>query len=115
MPSSPGKAAGTAADSRLAAVGDAYAAASGAFARGDLESTVRCVGRAAELIVEAAAAGTVDDDALTHARNEHARLLVVVTTECERTRSELARLRAGGRTLRSYGGRHRAPATSRDA
>ncbi len=116
MPFSPGRAAGPAADRRLMAVGEAYAAASGAFARGDIESTVRCVEHAAELIAEAAAvAGTADADALTHVSNEHARLLVAVTTECERTRGELARLRTGCRTLRLYRGRHRAPTTGHDA
>lgn len=116
MPSSPGKAPGTAADRRLASVAEAYAAASVAFACGDIESAARCVERAGELIAEASAvAGAVTDDALTQAGDEHARLLVAVTTECERTRNELARLRAGSRTLRSYGGRRRASATSRDA
>ena len=99
---------------RLCELADAYAAAAKAFAASDLDQVTRCIDRAAELLAEPA--GPVDDAAaLERAQTQHARLLAAVTSECERARCEIARVRIGRRALGIYGARHALPADIYDA
>lgn len=115
MPSSPGDAPSQPVPTdRLCELADAYAAAARAFAASDLDQATRHIDRAAELLAEPA--GPVDDAAaLKRAQTQHAHLLAAVTGECERARTEIARVRNGRRALRIYGARHALPADIYDA
>jgi hypothetical protein len=84
-----------------------YGQALAALGAGDLRRAAASVEDAAGLLAVLTASGAVMPDAaaLARARAQHTRLLAMVTSEHVRCGVELTRLRAGRRTLRSYGAR----------